>query len=142
LHTSSAVEAREKVLEEALTSQTADEKIKYLSRCYVNMEFMYYFEKAYSMIYGSQILLLEMLEQNVAVGINDNLIRNNYYNTAVAKYPGMYETYSYESYMNFLTSHILIMKEGEVWKITNYGLDFMKYLRTSSTLALARERLG
>ncbi len=139
LHTSIAVEAREKNLEEALKSKTADEKIKYLSRCYVNMEFMYYFEKAYGAIYGSQILLLEALEQNMD-GLNDYLVRSSYSAAAVAKDPVWYKTYSYENYMSFLSSRILIIKEGDNWKITNFGLDFMNYLRASNLLLVAREK--
>ena len=142
LHTSIEVEAREKKIVEALEPKTAEDKIKYLIRAYVNIEFQYFFERTIIAIYGSQILLLEELEQNVIVGINDDLVRSSYYDVAVAKEPVRYETYNYESYMSFLASRILIIKEGDKWKITSFGLDFMNYLRTSNTLALARKKLG
>jgi hypothetical protein len=43
--------------------------------------------------------------------------------------------------MGFLKNSALIFKEGEGWKITSFGSDFMNYLRTSNTLKFAREKL-
>ncbi len=142
LYTSIAVESREKEVMTALESKTDDEKINYLIRAYVNIEYGLLFEKTYGVVFGSQILFLEKLEQSVPVGINDDVAKSNYYHAAVDENPGFYETYSYENYMSFLESGLFIIKEGNVWKITNVGLDFMGYLRTSNILALARERQG
>jgi hypothetical protein len=141
LHTSNAVKAREDVINNALKPKTDDEKIKYLVRIYVNVEFSWIFEKTYSLIYGSQVLLLEELEQN-RNGLNDDSVRSSYYAIAIAKDPVLYENYSYENYMNFLASHVLIIKENDTWKITDVGLDFMNYLKSTNTLVHAREKLG
>lgn len=141
LYTSTVIENREKIVVEALERKTDEEKIKYLIRAYVIMEFNWFFEQIYSAIFGSQILLLEKLEQN-RNGINDGLIRSSYYAAAVAKYPVQYENYSYENYMSFLKTYILIIKEGDEWKITGVCLDFINFLKTSNTLALARKKLG
>lgn len=139
LRTSIAVEAREKVVEGLLKPKSPDEKIRYLIRAYVNLEFDNAFIRTYDLIYGSQTLLLESLEQN-REGFIDDYIRSNYYLPAFAKDPVYYDTYSYENYMGFLKNSALILKEGEKWKITDFGLDFMNYLRTSNILKFAQEK--
>ncbi len=141
LRTSIAVVTREKKVAKVLDSKNDAEKVKYLIRSYVNMEFDYLFERIISAIYGSQILLLEELEQNRA-GFNEDYVNRNYYAVAAAKDPVRYENYSYENYMDFLAKRFTITKVGDNWKITDFGLDFMDYLRASNSLAFIRDRLG
>lgn len=54
------------------------------------------------------------------------------YDHAVNRFPEVYSGYSYDSYINYLISNNLIVKNSEnKISITLFGRDFLKYLADS-----------
>lgn len=92
-------------------------------------------ERIYSLIYGSQIRLLQRLNHTTTETKNDLKF---YYDTALKNYPNLYETYSYESYLSFLSNNELITIINENVTITTIGKDFLRYIIEAN---LSTERL-
>ena len=81
-------------------------------------------EQVYRLIFGSQILLLKLL--NTSGAIPEEKLRH-YYEDVKSRQPEFYATYSFEGYMGFMASHRLISKEGE-YTITVIGKEFLKWI--------------
>lgn len=82
-------------------------------------------EKIYSLIYGSQIRMLQRLNYS---HIESKSELKLYYDNAVKNNPEGYKNYSYESYLNFLVQNGLIKIENENVSITDMGRDFLRYI--------------
>jgi hypothetical protein len=82
------------------------------------------FERAYVLIFGSQLWLLQAL--NSAVRTKQEILP--IYTNAKAAAPQLYSQYSFEQWLNFLVSQSLILINGETVAITVRGREFLKYL--------------
>ncbi len=131
------IQSFEKVIAEAKVKLNLEESYlqKKLIGYSASIDMALFYEKLYSLIFGSQINLLHYLRASIPYGVEKEFIRKRYYDEAVKKYPNL-KTYLFESYMNFLESWFLIIKiieEGnEGYKITNIGVAFLDY--TSSKI--------
>lgn len=105
--------------------KTDKDKIERLKNYSTIIYIMRLFESIYSMIYGSQIRLLEKLN-TLQPQTRDSL--KFFYDYARNTNPKFYENYAYDSYLNFLFANNLIRDDESVIKITTLGLDFLKYL--------------
>lgn len=96
----------------------------------VIMVTIYNMDKIYYNILGSQIELLEFLNQNSNQPKED---LKRFYNNAYEKSPKLYDRLTYEQYLDFLFSYNLIanQQEGKL-SITVIGKDFLKYLIQTS----------
>lgn len=94
------------------------------------------FERIYSVIFGSQIRILQRLNYTITENIED---LNFYYENAVKFYPETYKNYNYINYLKFLTTNKLVnYSEGDnSLTITNFGQDFLRYI-TESNLSLEK----
>lgn len=103
-----------------------DKKIETLLNYSKIMVVYFQFEQIYSVIFGSQIQILELLNTGV---IENKQSLKHFYDIAAKTYPETYQQYDYESYFNFLTAYNLIDCDhnGQV-RIKMYGVDFLKYL--------------
>jgi hypothetical protein len=88
------------------------------------IEKWYKFEKIYRVIYGSQISLLDAL--NSYPTSNENI--KFYYNKASDYYSESYKTISLEQWTQFLIKKGLCVEENGVYKITDFGIEFLLYL--------------
>jgi len=96
----------------------------------------YWFEKAYNLIYGSQVSLLERLAErrdegekyiNLVEFYNEFLRRSNSHATQMADYLGFLKD------MNFIE---YFQTDGEhKARITPFGLNFLSYIKTQYPLA-------
>ena len=84
-------------------------------------------EKIYLTIYGSQIKTLQRLNETAGRGVNVADVKT-LYEQAKSKYPKFYATYSFENWLNYLYTSVLIKQLGEKIAITIRGQEFLKYL--------------
>lgn len=101
------------------------ERINILIRHLAAAQLIRHFEYVNNMIWGSQIRLLRFLN-TLSTGATVNMVRPFY---EQANLPGEFaERYPIESYLDFLTSNNLVILEGDHYKITQLGRDFLQYL--------------
>lgn len=82
-------------------------------------------EKIYSLIYGSQIRMLQRLNYSHTETKEELKL---YYENASKNNPEGYKNYPYDSYLNFLIQNGLISIENENVSITYNGRDFLRYI--------------
>jgi len=110
--------------------------IRYLAVAYLSI----LFERINALIWGSQIYILEHLN-TIRTGAHKDEIKRLFYDDAKTRYPLYYATYSYEKYFGFLKSSHLIIDEDVVIKITDVGVEFLRYLAATGQSS-ARFRPG
>lgn len=85
------------------------------------------FERAYILIWGSQIAALQFLNSAGAEGVSVEFLRP-WYDQAAAREPVLYDGYAFESWLGFLQTNLLVgRRDGNVF-ITLEGREFLKYL--------------
>lgn len=83
-------------------------------------------ETVYRTIYGSQILVLRGL--NLA-GPRSRAELLQYYESTKAKFPNLYNTYSFEQYIAYLIAQGLMTEHAPgVFSITSIGKEFLKWI--------------
>lgn len=94
------------------------------------------FERIYSIIFGSQIRILQRLNHSITENVDDLKF---YYENAVKIYPESYKNYNYLDYLQFLIINRLVNfdQENNTLTITAFGQDFLRYI-TESNLSLER----
>jgi len=119
---------QENLINRELTSIQGLEREKFLVRYLSITKLELAFERIYSLIWGSQICILEHLNDRRTIGASKENIKTIFYDDAVIKWPGFFTNYSYEMYLDFLKSSNLIIERGETLFITEFGVDFLQYL--------------
>ena len=104
-----------------------NEAVDVLARHLAATQLALHFEYIYSTIWGSQLRLLRYLNSQAPVGDTAENLKA-FYDAAAITYPQVYEDYSFENYLGFLLSRILIKKVDGNYGITNFGRDFLIYL--------------
>jgi hypothetical protein len=83
-----------------------------------------YFKNIYNKIYGSQIRLLNKLNnKKQPVGKV-----KEFYKKIKNIYPQIYSSYSFDKYLNYLKSEQLIKRNKENFQITDRGKDFINFM--------------
>jgi hypothetical protein len=83
------------------------------------------YEIAWAYIYKSQLLLLQELNRRVLLLPQVKI----HYDKAVSDNPAYYAHYSFEQWLDFMKSHVLLIQHpNEMVEITVRGRDFLKYL--------------
>lgn len=121
-------EAEQRIYEslENLSIKTDSEKVKVLAKHHANLQIRSTFLAIYNLIFGSQITLLQTLNvQNTSV---EREFLLSFYEAAKQEFPDVYDTYSFENYINFLKSVGLINTEKSKYFITVLGRGFLTYL--------------
>lgn len=85
----------------------------------------YLHDMSWASIFKSQLEALN--ELNVRGATTAETLRP-FYNRAAAANPDVYKNYAFDSWLDFLMSHTLVRKDGNVIQITVRGKDFLKYL--------------
>ena len=116
-----------------------NDKIKVLTRHLAIVQLFSSFEKTYNLIYGSQVCILEELNEKRLGVLKEDIKR--FYDDGEIKWPQFFLDYSFDAYLNFLkTSGIITEKDGCLF-ITNYGVEFLEYLARTGR-SNARFRFG
>jgi len=101
-----------------------DAKIDYLSKKFATATLTFVLERLSSVIYGSQIRILEHLNSCHSSTAEEIIV---FYNTVSEQYPTPYANYSFEQYMGFLENSLLVKKEDNKYSITGLGRSFLLY---------------
>lgn len=108
-----------------LDGMSDPEKIKALSRLFAASLWGYMATNTYRLIFGSQISAIEFLNANQAIP-RDSL--RTFYAAAVTQYPDFYQSYSYDQWLGFLESQMLIRHDVGLIGITVRGQEFLHHL--------------
>jgi hypothetical protein len=103
-----------------------DETIEILVRLLAINQISYAIERMYRLIFGSQIRILKLLNVYSPTRVIDiKLI----YEEAKAESPKVFEVYSFEAYLNFLTSSNLIgTSDAQSYSISPFGKAFLQWM--------------
>ena len=101
------------------------EKIKALSRLFAASLWGCMAMNTYQLIFGGQIASLEFLNSN---GQSPRESLRPFYNAAASQHPNFYQTYSYDQWIGFLESQVLIRNDAGLISITVRGQEFLQHL--------------
>lgn len=105
------------------------ETIKVLTRHLAGTQVQLIFERIYTMIYGSQLLILQYLNTKTNGDTRESIIPS--YNQVVEQYPETFKNYPFEEYMSFLLNFFLIEEKNNRLYITHIGRDFLTFITQS-----------
>jgi hypothetical protein len=113
---------------EQLASQTKDkdEQLDVLIHSVASLSIQLGHERNYNLIFGSQLAAL--VRMNEATGAREDVIRA-LYDEAAIKYPELYKKYTFDEWLQFLTTASgLASRNGELLQTTPFGRGFLRYL--------------
>lgn len=118
----------EEVIKQQLSQFNKDtDKIKVLVANLAHNQLYASFERVDNTIFGSQIKLLEFMNsKDTEPTTNDDA--HEFYKVAYTQNPEFFKTYSFESYMKYLESFLLIQNVVGGWTINKFGIAFLVYL--------------
>jgi hypothetical protein len=102
---------------------TAKVLIKHLAGTRVLLEF----EQIHNLIFGSQIFLLKKLNEVAGQGKPSNLIAAHFEHIK-SLFPESFGEWSLDQYLGFLLDRSLITTKGNVYHITNLGVEYLTWL--------------
>ncbi len=82
------------------------------------------FEKVYSVIFGSQLFILKMLNQSPD-GAPYKLIEQFFENTIKNQHDGFYDDFSFDQFMSFLIKKDLVTIANGNFQLTVFGKEFL-----------------
>lgn len=106
-----------------------EEKVAVLTRVLARSRLETLFERLYYQIFGSQIAGLKVLNAYNSTNLEGarNFLENSTHE--VAK---LYEGYGFAGWIGFLRDRGLIRQEGETIHITDFGREFLDYIRVNA----------
>lgn len=104
---------------------TDKEEIEHLKYCLADITFILRCERVYQIIFGSQIRVLKKLNAGIDVSIEEINIILEENKKAL---PLVFEKWDVNMYMYFLIESNLIEVIEEKYLITNFGMDFIKWM--------------
>ena len=123
------IEIQEKAIKDDLERRRVDysgDTAKVLIRQLAASQVLQWFEKTYSLIFGSQIALLKSLSANFSGFSFDDI--TTYYESFKKQHPVEYNIWNIDNYLNFLFSSNLIVRNREIIQITESGREFLMLL--------------
>lgn len=106
--------------------QTAEEIKRALVRSLAGTQIILHFEQVFTQVWASQISLLNFLNlQSAPVDLG---VAEGFYEQGEKGFPALYEHYTFEQYLMFLTSNNMIVLDNEQIAISVAGREFLKYL--------------
>ena len=112
---------------ERLDLVNEDDKVQLLAERLAWTQLLLQFEQIYAVIFGSQIKLLDKLNEAHKQGISISEV-STYINDVRRSYPDTLGKWHDEQYLNYLISSSLIAKDGSRYKITNVGTEFLIWM--------------
>jgi hypothetical protein len=104
----------------------SEEAIKVLVRLLASNRVLLAFEYLYSVIWGSQLSILQTLNSK-ADGETVDAFRP-IYDFAATLYPEAFNNYTFDKYVDFLKNANLMTRQGDRYYITVFGREFLSYL--------------
>jgi len=85
------------------------------------------FEQIHALIFGSQIFLLEQLNQVAGQGLPRVKIESHFENVRNL-FKEELGTWSVEQYLGFLFNRLLITSKDDVYHVTNLGVEYLTWI--------------
>lgn len=115
------VDFREKGLE--TEGDTIKVLIKHLAAAKILLEF----EQIHNLIFGSQISLLKKLNEVAGQGKPKEYV-SAYFEHIKSLFPEQLGNWSLEQYLAFLIGRLLITTKGDIFHITNLGVEYLTWM--------------
>jgi hypothetical protein len=106
---------------------SADDRERLLLRHLAQAWMIQAFERVYRTIWGSQLLILEMLNAKGDAGQSTEWARA-FFEEGATKEPEMYKDYPFEDWLNYVVGAQMISREVDRIRITIDGREFLKYV--------------
>jgi hypothetical protein len=107
--------------------ETAGDTVKILVKRLAATTILLEFEQIYNLIFGSQIFLLKKLNEVAGQGKASDLIRD-YFKRVQNLFPESFNNWSLEQYLEFLINRSLITTRGNIYHITNLGVEYLTWM--------------
>lgn len=106
-----------------IESDTSKVLIKYLAGALILLDF----EQIHSLIFGSQIFLLKKLNEVAGQGQKIDLVVGHF-EQVKELFREQLGNWSFEQYMVFLLSRIMVTVDKDNYHITNYGVEYLTWM--------------
>jgi hypothetical protein len=104
-----------------------NERLEIVKKFLAATQIVGWFENTYRIIFGSQLNALQRLNSSTPTGLSKEQLKP-FYDIAVTISPEYYENYTFENWLQFLASSLLITTAGPNIAITVRGREFLKYM--------------
>jgi len=101
--------------------------IKVLIRHLAGTKLLLSFEQIHNLIFGSQIFLLKKLNEVAGQGRLLSFVCSHIDHVKTL-YPDAFGEWSYDQYLEFMFSRLLIVRDGDLIHITNLGVEYLTWL--------------
>ena len=102
----------------------------YLIRELADVYFVLRCERVYYIVFGSQIQILKKLLTSQSTGLTQQDI-DQHFEDIVKIHPDFFARWNNAQYMNFLIQANLVKKDNTLYKITDFGTDFLTWIQRS-----------
>ncbi len=116
-------ELKDRDIDTDMNKDTINILIKHLAATQLILDF----EQIYSMIFGSQIRLLQKLNQSVNRGIQIEELQS-YFEQTQKNFPQPLSTWSLDGYLKFLIGRYLIVAKGNSYCLTDKGVEYLSWM--------------
>jgi hypothetical protein len=106
---------------------TEGDSVKVLIKHLAGTQLLLAFERVHSLIFGSQIFLLKKLNEVAGQGRAVEFV-NKHIDKVKSLYSNELGSWSNEQYLNFMYSHLLIVRHGSQIHITNLGVEYLTWI--------------
>lgn len=121
------IEGRIKADFKAKGLETEGDTIKVLMKHLAGTTVLLEFEQIHNLIFGSQIFLLKKLNEVAGQGKPAEFIVTHFQHVQ-GLFPEQLGNWSIEQYLAFLLSRLLITTKGNVFHITNLGVEYLTWM--------------
>lgn len=121
-----AVNSIEAQLIKQLESIPANLTVATLQRALAETRLRAGHEYTYNRIFGSQILGLRRLDEASVATVDE---AEKFFEPFSRQFPDVYRNYGFEGWLGFLISNGLVNRTGDHLRVTEFGHDFLVYLR-------------
>jgi hypothetical protein len=106
---------------------TDGDTVKVLIRHLAGTQLLLSFEQIHNLIFGSQIFLLKKLNEVAGQGRPIAFV-NDHIDHVKSIYPSELGEWTYDQYLDFLYSRLLIVRHGDQIHITNNGVEYLTWV--------------
>jgi len=107
--------------------ETDGDTIKVLIKHFAATQILLGFEQIHNMIFGSQIFLLKKLNEVAGQGQTSDFVAKHFAHVK-GLFPDYLGNWTLDQYLSFLLSRSLITTKGNVYHITNLGVEYLTWM--------------
>ena len=121
---------REKLIRKDLNGKGLDgkaEAMDVLIRYLAVAQLVVAFEDIYRVIFGSQIYLLRLVNENRVLGLPEDAVQEHF-SQVQRRFAPAFNNLAIDGYLHFLIQSHLLIKSGNNYVITNFGVEFLEWV--------------